>query len=127
MRHEVSWDDAHGCVRLTLRGPFLLDDARVMLDAIDRALVGRPRRYLLIDHTESPGALPPETRRYIQSSGQQMERIAFFGMSNLTRVAARVIVAVIGQSGHTGIFKSEAEALAWLGKPGATDESIGRG
>ncbi|MCA9716725.1 MAG: STAS/SEC14 domain-containing protein [Myxococcales bacterium] len=117
MKHEVSWDAEHGCVRFTVHGPLVVDEARAMTEELERILEGKPRRHLLVDHRGSPGALPVETRRFFQTDAPQLDKLAFFGMSNLNRIAARIAVSITGQAGHTNFFKTEADALAWLAKP----------
>jgi len=114
MDHEVSWDDDNGCVRLTLRGQIEAEHARALMAAAEQLFEGKTRRLLLIDHRQSPQALPPETREVFQTRSYPLEKLSFFGMGHITRIAARIAVAIAGHSDHSRFFETEAEALAWL-------------
>ena len=116
MRHEVSWDEKHVCVRVTLRGLYSPEDAAVVLSRVHAALEGRPRRLMLADYGADDLVIPPATRRYmlVNTAHLEIERAAFIGMSPVARVSARIGASMLGHKDDVGFFETEAHALAWL-------------
>lgn len=116
MKHEVTWDEGVGCVRLRLVGEFAPAEATLVMQQVCELFEDKQRRLFLIDHTLSPRAVSRETRAAIEEHGQAVdaEKVAFFGMTNLNRVVARIIISILGKSSHTKFFVSEDEALAWF-------------
>ena len=69
------------------------------------------------DHPDRRGkAVSRETRAVIEARAAPLEihKTAFFGMTNLNRMVARVILSILGLSKTSGFFQTEAEALAWM-------------
>ena len=116
MKNRVRWDEDNGCVRFELHGPVPLADAEMLIEGLEQHLQGKPRRLLLVDHTDSPEGLPSETRAYFKRRTGELglERLAFFGVSNVVRIATRVIIAITRPSAHVKFFATEAEAISWL-------------
>jgi hypothetical protein len=116
MKHGLWWDEDNGCARLDLVGEFTPEEATQAMSDIVEMLQGQGRRLLVVDHTHSPRAVSRETRAALEESAARVDhdKLAFFGMTNLNRIVARVIIAMIGKSSHTRFFKTEDEALAWI-------------
>ena len=116
MKHEITWDEANGCVRLKLVGEFAVDEAKFVTDRMEVLFADRKPRLFIVDHTLSPDPVGAETRALLERRAVDLriDRFAFFGMTNLNRMIARIIMSVAGRSETTWFFKTEAEALAWL-------------
>ena len=116
MKHQISWDADNSCARLVLVGEFLPEEVAPILDGILTMLEGQGSRHLLVDHTQSPKPVSRKTRTLLEKDAVRvaLDKLAFFGVSPLNRMVARVVVGVIGQSNTTNFFKTEADALAWF-------------
>lgn len=116
MNHQVRWDDKNACVRFRLVGEIEPHEAAQALTEVISIFEGKPARWLLVDHRDSQRAISTETRAVLKQYAPQVnpDKIAFIGMSNLNRIVAKIIVAIIGKSGHTKFFITEDEALAWF-------------
>ena len=116
MKHECFWDAAHACARLRIVGELTPAQAEVLMDQLEALYVGKSKKLMLVDHTQSPQAVGRETREVLERRGEAInyDRTGFYGMTNLNRVVARIIVSLLGRSDRTGFFADEAEAVAWL-------------
>lgn len=116
MLHRIRWDTDH--VRIDVVGELGPEEATALLERAGVYYEGHARRLMLIDHTQSPGAVSKATRAALEREGEILDchRMAFFGMNNRNRVVARIVVALLGQSQKTGFFATEAESIAWLRK-----------
>ncbi|EDM75969.1 hypothetical protein PPSIR1_19889 [Plesiocystis pacifica SIR-1] len=116
MDHRVRWDEANHCARIELVGEFRPEHVDSLLDQSKALIHGLERRLVLLDHAESPGAIPRATRRELEARAAELDyhRMAFCGMDNFNRVVARIIIALIGRSDRVGFFEDQAQALAWL-------------
>ena len=116
MKHEVWWDEENSCARMKLVGEFAAEDASRIHEQVAAMFEARSRRRILIDHRLSPNPPGRESRAVLQDrvGKLEVEKIAFYGLTNLNRVVAKIVVAVIRKKDSTRFFKTEAEAIIWI-------------
>lgn len=119
-KYTISYDDKDDVLYLKIMG---LMDAESLLELIPRyrkLLEGKPRRYILVDMSESvqmdTSIMTKEMRNSYKELLNEMnaDKSAIFGASPALRMIARIAIAVTGKSDITQFFKTKEEALAWL-------------
>lgn len=118
MKHECWWDEERECVRFKIVGELSAEEAEQLMDQLQELSDSRDGYGLIIDHRLSPRPVGREARAVFERRAKQRKqrdtKIAFFGMNNLNRMIAQIIVSVLGRSKRTQFFASEAEAEAWI-------------
>jgi anti-anti-sigma regulatory factor len=116
----ISYDDQNEVLYLKVLGVMDNEALRELLPRYQKLLEGRPRRYILIDMSESvqmdTSVMTKEMRASYKELLNQMstDKSAIFGASPALRMVAKIALAVIGKSDVTHFFKTKDEALAWL-------------
>jgi len=104
-------------VRLKTLAPVMGDDVRQMMDVLGKKYHEEGYRSILCDLSEGGSELVTKDSRkaFKETAGElDFDKIAMFGASPVMRMAAKVILAITGQSKKTKFFKAEDEARAWL-------------
>jgi anti-anti-sigma regulatory factor len=116
----ISYDDKNDVLYLKILG--VMDDEALheLLPRFQKLLEGKPRRYVLVDMSESvqfdASFMTKEMRNSYKELMNQMDsdKGAIVGASPALRMIAKIALAVIGNSDITRFFKTEEDALAWL-------------
>ncbi|NVB36611.1 STAS/SEC14 domain-containing protein [Pseudenhygromyxa sp. WMMC2535] len=118
--HRCWWDAANGCARMELVDELSAAQAELLMDDLTEVFADKPRRLLLVDHRRSPQPANRESREVLERRGVTLdyEKLAFVGMSNASRIVARIIVTLHGRSAKVRFLAKEEEALAWFHEQG---------
>lgn len=117
VKHSIQCDSDSGAVVLKVVGDFTIEDATETFEKVKGLLVTNPTTCILADLSQSPNlTIDRETRRKIQEAGLNLEfqKLAFVGVSPVTRMIAKVVLAVLSKIKESRFFNSEEEALSWL-------------
>jgi hypothetical protein len=113
---EVRFDDEHGVARVKMTGAPTVSEVSTGLDEVEEMLKDRSPKLILSDLTGQKTGVDKETRQVIKEKGMAIgfDRHAFVGVSPATRMVAKVLMAVLGQSKKTKFFGETDRALEWL-------------
>jgi len=116
----VSYDEENDVLFLKVLGAMDDETLRELLPRYQKLLEGKPRRYVLVDMSESAqfdtSIMTKEMRDTYKVMINQMEaeKSAIFGITPALRMVAKIALAVTSKSDITRFFKTKEEALAWL-------------
>jgi anti-anti-sigma regulatory factor len=119
-KYVLSYDDKEDILYLKILG--VMDDEAMheLLPRFQKLLEGKPRRYVLVDMSESvqldTSFMTKELRNSYKELMNQMDsdKGAIVGASPALRMIAKIALAVSGKSDKTRFFKTKEEALHWL-------------
>jgi len=117
LKHSIQYDSNSRTIILKIVGNFTVEDADEVIVKVNQLTGNNPESNVLADFTQSPNlVIDRETRRMIQNAALKymFQKVAFVGVSPVTRMIAKVIIAVLGKIKESRFFKTEAEAIAWL-------------
>ncbi|MBD3284763.1 hypothetical protein GF359_00340 [candidate division WOR-3 bacterium] len=104
-------------VHLRTLAPVMGEDVRQMMAVLEKKYHEEGYRSILCDLSEGGSELVTKDSRkaFKETAGElDFEKIAIFGASPVMRMAAKIILAITGQSKKTRFFNTEDEAVAWL-------------
>jgi hypothetical protein len=116
----VSYDDENGILYLKIKGLLEVGDLRDLILKYEKLLEGKPRRYALVDMTESAKFDTSVMTKELRNSYKDMikamnpDKTAIFGASPALRMTSRIALVVSGKSDVTHFFKTKEEAMEWL-------------
>ncbi|MBN2379303.1 STAS/SEC14 domain-containing protein [candidate division WOR-3 bacterium] len=116
----LSYDDKDQVLYLKILGLMDSEGLRELLPRFQKLLEGKPRRYVLVDMSESvqldASFMTKELRNSYKELMNQMDsdKGAIIGASPALRMIAKIALAVSGRSDTTKFFKTKEEALCWL-------------
>lgn len=119
-KFTVSYDDQNEVLYLKILGLMDGEALHELLPRFQALLEGRPRRYVLVDMSESAQADASIMTREMRNSYKELmnrmdaDKSAIFGASPALRMIAKIALAVTRRSNITQFFKTKEEALAWL-------------
>ncbi|MBN2379302.1 STAS/SEC14 domain-containing protein [candidate division WOR-3 bacterium] len=117
MKHNIYYDSDSQVVVMQVIGEVNADDAAMMMEKLSGLLANNSGTNILADFRQSPNLnLDRQSRGIIQNAAKKFKfgKAALVGVSPVTRMIAKVILAVLGKIEESRFFNAEDEALAWL-------------
>lgn len=110
-------DEENNVVCAQFTGIFTVADGPELLRNVNSLFESRTAHLLLIDLSKATDqVLSKELRQWLKENSPHLEvdKVAVVGASALIRIAARIVISVIGRAKDTGFFRTADEAVAWL-------------
>lgn len=115
--YRLEFVESEKIVRLKTLAPIQGKDVKELMDVLSKKYHDEGYHSILCDLTEGGSELVTRDSRqaFRETAGElDFDKIAMFGASPAMRMAAKIILAITGQSKRTQFFNSEKEALEWL-------------
>lgn len=118
MKHEITFNEKTGMVRINVKGEATLSDIIESFDAIDELIKDREQYLLLIDLRESAAVFAKKVRDELQRKldGEKISKLAVIETNPMIRMFAKVVTSVRKKTKPTAFVRTEEEALDWLKK-----------
>ncbi|MBN2380574.1 STAS/SEC14 domain-containing protein [candidate division WOR-3 bacterium] len=116
MEHKIYYDKELDTVCVDVIDEFKLQDIDGTFEVIDKHFQDADYYRLLIDLSQSNGALSTKARRMLgeKLKAKNSAKIAFVITRPSSRMIAKVVVALSKGSDEKGFFKTRDQAHAWL-------------
>lgn len=113
---RIWFDEATGIVMNCGRTPVTVEGTRDALRQVGALLEGKSPRLLLVDLSEAPLKLAPDTRATLleESARLKLDKQAFVVPNPVVRMLAKAIARVTSSASQAGFFGTMDEAVAWL-------------
>ena len=119
-KFTISYDEHNGVLILKIREVLDAEGLEKMVPEFEKLLEGKPRRYVLVDMSESSQFNVRNMTKEMRDSYKELinkmgaAKTAIYGASPALRMVSRIATAVSGTSDTTHFCKTKEEALAWL-------------
>lgn len=113
---KVWYDEATGIVMNSGKPAVTVEATRRALQNVGELLEGKQRRLLLVDLTDAPLKLAPDTRAALleESAKLKLDKQAFVVPNPVVRMLAKAIARVTSSAVEAGFFGTADQAVEWL-------------